>query len=143
MYSVEEASRVLGLDTSQIRRLLRSGEIKGRKLARDWVVLELNYKRKRRLKGVNMTQFILKLKCPACGYLDEGIMHEANSVWQARHTSLHCPHHEDVDMEVVEVASLEGGILWQDPAWLKEDAKIAREIDSLGQKGRNPKRRKT
>jgi len=143
MHSVEEASKILGLDPSQVRRLLRSGEIKGRKLARDWVVLELNYKRKRRLKGVSMTQFILKLKCPACGYLDEGIIHEANSVWQARHTSLHCPHHDGVDMEVVEVANSEVGILWQDPAWLKEDEKIAHEIANLVQKGRNPKRRKT
>jgi len=50
MYSVEEASRVLNLDPSQIRRLLRSGEIKGKKLARDWVVLELNYQRRRRPK---------------------------------------------------------------------------------------------
>jgi hypothetical protein len=50
MYSVEEASRILGLDPSQVRRLLRSGEIKGKKLARDWVVLELNYHRKRKPK---------------------------------------------------------------------------------------------
>lgn len=50
MYSVEEASKVLGLDPSQVRRLLRSGEIKGKKLARDWVVLELNYQRKRKPK---------------------------------------------------------------------------------------------
>lgn len=51
MYSVEEASKVLGLDPSQVRRLLRSGEIKGKKLARDWVVLELTYRRKRNPKG--------------------------------------------------------------------------------------------
>jgi len=50
MYSVEEAAKVLGLDPSQVRRLLRSGEVKGKKLARDWVVLELNYTRKRRPK---------------------------------------------------------------------------------------------
>jgi len=50
MYSVEEASKILGLDPSQVRRLLRSGEIQGKKLARDWVVLELNYQRKRRPK---------------------------------------------------------------------------------------------
>ena len=52
MYSVKEASQKLGLDTSQVRRLLAKGEIKGVKLARDWVVLELNYKRKRKPKGV-------------------------------------------------------------------------------------------
>ncbi len=51
MYSVKEASQKLGLDTSQVRRLLVKGEIKGVKLARDWVVLELNYKRKRKPKG--------------------------------------------------------------------------------------------
>lgn len=50
MYSVKEAAEKLGLDTSQVRRLLTKGEIKGVKLARDWVVLELNYKRKRKPK---------------------------------------------------------------------------------------------
>jgi len=47
MHSVEEASKLLGLDPSQVRRLLRSGEVKGKKWGRDWMVLELNYKRKR------------------------------------------------------------------------------------------------
>lgn len=47
MYSVKEAAEKLGLDTSQVRRLLAKGEIKGIKLARDWVVLDLNYTRKR------------------------------------------------------------------------------------------------
>ena len=48
MYSVKEAAQKLGLDTSQVRRLLAKGDIKGVKLARDWVVLELNYERKRK-----------------------------------------------------------------------------------------------
>jgi len=48
VYSVKEAAQRLGLDTSQVRRLLAKGEIKGVKLARDWVVLDLSYKRKRR-----------------------------------------------------------------------------------------------
>lgn len=50
VYSVKEAAQKLGLDTSQVRRLLADGKIKGVKLARDWVVLELNYKRRRRPK---------------------------------------------------------------------------------------------
>lgn len=50
MYSVKEAAERLGLDTSQVRRLLAKGEIKGVKLARDWVVLDLSYERKRRPK---------------------------------------------------------------------------------------------
>ncbi len=51
VYSVEEAAHKLGLDTSQVRRLLAKGEIKGKKLGRDWVVLSLDYKRKRRPKS--------------------------------------------------------------------------------------------
>lgn len=51
MYSVKEASNKLGLDTSQVRRLLAKGEIKGIKLARDWIVLDLNYERKRKPGG--------------------------------------------------------------------------------------------
>jgi excisionase family DNA binding protein len=50
MYSVKEAAQKLGLDTSQVRRLLAKNEIKGKKLARDWVVLELTYKRRRKPK---------------------------------------------------------------------------------------------
>lgn len=50
MYSVKEAAQKLGLDTSQVRRLLAQGEIKGVKLARDWVVLDLSYKRRRKPK---------------------------------------------------------------------------------------------
>jgi excisionase family DNA binding protein len=50
MYSVKEAAQRLGLDTSQVRRLLAKGEIKGVKLGRDWIVLDLSYKRKRKPK---------------------------------------------------------------------------------------------
>jgi excisionase family DNA binding protein len=55
MYSVKEASQKLGLDTSQVRRLLADGKIKGVKLARDWTVLDLSYKRKRKLGGGRKT----------------------------------------------------------------------------------------
>ena len=51
MYSVEEASKILGIDTSLVRRLLRSGKLQGKKLARDWIVLSLDYKRKRKPGG--------------------------------------------------------------------------------------------
>ncbi len=51
IYSVSEAAERLGLDTSQVRRLLRDKVIKGKKLGHDWVVLSLDYKRKREPKG--------------------------------------------------------------------------------------------
>ena len=51
VYSVNETAEKLNLDPSQIRRLLAKGEIKGKKLGRDWVVLDLNYRRKRKPKG--------------------------------------------------------------------------------------------
>jgi len=50
VYTVDEASYMLGLDKSQVRRLLRSGELKGRKFGRDWMVLSLDYERKRKPK---------------------------------------------------------------------------------------------
>jgi hypothetical protein len=50
IYSVNEAAHKLKLDTSQVRRLLRNGKIEGKKLGHDWVVLSLDYKRKRKPK---------------------------------------------------------------------------------------------
>jgi len=50
VYSVKEAANKMGLSEQHLRALLAKGEIKGKKLARDWVVLSLNYKRKRRPK---------------------------------------------------------------------------------------------
>ena len=49
--SVKEASRLLGISESHIRLLLIKGKIQGKKLGRDWVVLDLNYERKRKPKG--------------------------------------------------------------------------------------------
>jgi len=50
-YTVNEAAHELGLDPSQVRRLLKDKRIKGHKWGRDWVVLSLDYKRKRKPKG--------------------------------------------------------------------------------------------
>jgi excisionase family DNA binding protein len=50
IFSVDEAAKLLGMESSYIRRLLAKGEIKGKKLGRDWVVLSLNYQRKRQPK---------------------------------------------------------------------------------------------
>jgi excisionase family DNA binding protein len=50
MYSTKEAAQKLGLDESQVRRLLAKGEIKGKKWGRDWIVLDLSYERKRKPK---------------------------------------------------------------------------------------------
>jgi len=40
----------VSISASHCRRLLESGQIKGKKLGHDWVVLSLDYKRKRKLK---------------------------------------------------------------------------------------------
>ena len=47
IYSVKEAAKKLGLDPSQVRRLLKDKIIDGKKLGHDWVVLSLNYKKKK------------------------------------------------------------------------------------------------
>jgi len=51
MYSTKEAAEKLGLSQDHVRLLVRKGLIKGKKLGHDWVVLDLNYQRKRRPKG--------------------------------------------------------------------------------------------
>ena len=38
VYTVEEASKLLGFNVSHIRRLLRDGKLKGKKWGRDWMV---------------------------------------------------------------------------------------------------------
>ena len=51
IYSVNDAARRLKISAAHCRRLLESGQIKGKKLGHDWVVLSLDYKRKRKPKG--------------------------------------------------------------------------------------------
>jgi len=51
MYSVREAALEMHISDSHCRRLLERGQIKGRKLGHDWVVLSLDYTRKRKPKG--------------------------------------------------------------------------------------------
>ena len=51
LYSVNEAVEKLGLESSHIRHLLAKGEIPGKKLGQDCVVLSLEYKRKVKPKG--------------------------------------------------------------------------------------------
>ena len=51
MYSTKEAADRLGLSQVQVRLLARQGLIRAKKLGHDWVILEVNYTRKRRPKG--------------------------------------------------------------------------------------------
>ena len=51
MYSVKEAAVKLGISDRRVRKLLEEMRLEGKKLGRDWVVLSLDYQRKRRLKG--------------------------------------------------------------------------------------------
>lgn len=50
MYSTREAAEILGLSQDHIKLLARTGHIKAEKVGRDWVVLELDYNRKRKPK---------------------------------------------------------------------------------------------
>ena len=51
IYSVKEAAVELGISERRVRKLLEEGRLKSKKLGRDWVVLDLNYIRKRKPKG--------------------------------------------------------------------------------------------
>ena len=48
MYSTKEAAEKLGMSPQHVRLLVSRGEIEGKKLGHDWVVLSLDYKRKRK-----------------------------------------------------------------------------------------------
>jgi len=50
MYSVKEAATKIGISERHLRLLLETGKIEGKKLGRDWVVLTLDYKRRRKAK---------------------------------------------------------------------------------------------
>ena len=50
MYSTKETAEKLGLSQAHIKLLARKGIIEAKKVGRDWVVLSLDYKRKRRPK---------------------------------------------------------------------------------------------
>jgi len=50
MYSVKDAAQKLGISDGYCRWLLERGQLKGKKLGHDWVVLKLDYKRKRKPK---------------------------------------------------------------------------------------------
>ena len=51
MFSTKETGERLGLSADHVRRLLEQGKINGQKIGRDWVVLDLSYKRKRKPRG--------------------------------------------------------------------------------------------
>lgn len=50
MYSVREAAEKMGLSPQHLRLLLKQGKVEGKKLGHDWVVLSLDYKRRRELR---------------------------------------------------------------------------------------------
>jgi excisionase family DNA binding protein len=50
MYTTKEAGEKLKLSQAHIRRLLESGQLEGRRLGHAWIVLGLDYKRKRKPK---------------------------------------------------------------------------------------------
>ena len=50
MYSVKEASERLGISDRRVRQLLVQERLEGKKFGRDWMVLSLDYQRKRKPK---------------------------------------------------------------------------------------------
>lgn len=51
IWSVKQAAKELGISEQHLRLLLKKGEVTGKKLSGTWVVLDLNYIRKRKAKG--------------------------------------------------------------------------------------------
>jgi excisionase family DNA binding protein len=55
LLSTKEAGEKLGLSKEHVRRLLGQGKMKGKKVGRDWIVFNLEYKRKRKPKHSRKT----------------------------------------------------------------------------------------
>ena len=51
IHSTKEAAKKLGLSQSHVQLLVRTGMLKAKRLGHDWVVLSLDYQRKRKPKG--------------------------------------------------------------------------------------------
>lgn len=51
IWSVKQAAAKLGVSERHLRLLLKKGQVKGRKLGGTWLILDLDYKRKRKPKG--------------------------------------------------------------------------------------------
>jgi len=46
IYSTRQAAEILGVSQKMITYLLRRGQLKGRKLGHEWMVLDINYDRR-------------------------------------------------------------------------------------------------
>ncbi len=53
VYTTQEAGMMLGISERRVRKLLEEGRIRGKKMGRDWVVLDLTYTKKRKQKEKN------------------------------------------------------------------------------------------
>ena len=51
IWSVSETAEKMDMSERHLRLLVDSGHVEGKKLGRDWVMLSLDYKRKRKPKG--------------------------------------------------------------------------------------------
>jgi excisionase family DNA binding protein len=51
LLSTKEAAEKLGLSQDHVKLLARNGHISAKKIGRDWVITELNYRRKRQPKS--------------------------------------------------------------------------------------------
>ena len=62
LYSVKQTAELIGISRQRVRKLLADGRIKGKKLDGRWVVLKLEYTRKRNypIKGVKNETSITK-----------------------------------------------------------------------------------
>ena len=53
MYSTRGAARQLGISVRRVQLLCKEGRLKATRLdGGDWIILDLNYTRKRKVKGV-------------------------------------------------------------------------------------------
>ena len=59
MYSTRDAGKILGLSQDHVKLLARKGLLKAQKVGRDWIILDLDYTRKRKPKETDRERDIL------------------------------------------------------------------------------------
>jgi hypothetical protein len=68
-------------------------------------IMEMKYYGGKLTGGNRMTEFIVKVRCPACKYEEEEVV-TADNPAEAKQSQKHCPRQQHIKMDVIEVTKV-------------------------------------